>query len=81
MRFGDGALPRKRLGGRSLRTNATARSATTGATAGLWGRDAGMIAAHTRVIIDHFEIINEPDGRWAFLGSPQQYARVLHALV
>ena len=40
-----------------------------------------MIAAHTRVIIDHFEIINEPDGRWAFLGSPQQYARVLHALV
>jgi hypothetical protein len=45
----------------------------------LWGRDAGAIAAHTRGVIDDFEIINEPDGSWAFLGSPQQYAGILAA--
>jgi hypothetical protein len=45
----------------------------------LWSRQVGMIAAHTRAVIDEFEIINEPDGRWAFLGTPQQYARILHA--
>jgi len=44
-----------------------------------WGRDAGAIAAHTRGVIDDFEIINEPDGRWSFLGTPQQYARILAA--
>jgi hypothetical protein len=27
-----------------------------------WGRDAGLIAAHTRGVIDELEIINEPDG-------------------
>jgi hypothetical protein len=45
----------------------------------LWGRQAGLIAAHTRGVIDDFEIINEPDGAWAFLGSPQQYAAILSA--
>ena len=44
-----------------------------------WARDAGAIAAHTRGVIDDFEIINEPDGRWSFLGSPQQYAHILAA--
>jgi hypothetical protein len=44
---------------------------------GLWGREAGEIAAHTRGVINDFEIINEPDGSWAFLGTPQQYALVL----
>jgi hypothetical protein len=44
---------------------------------GLWGREAGEIAAHTRGVINDFEIINEPDGKWAFLGTPQQYATVL----
>ena len=44
-----------------------------------WGDLAGQIAAHTRGVIDDFEIINEPDGAWAFLGSPQQYARILAA--
>jgi hypothetical protein len=44
-----------------------------------WGRDAGAIAAHTRGVIDDFEIINEPDGRWSFLGTPQQYAHILAA--
>jgi hypothetical protein len=48
-------------------------------TAGSWGREAGLIAAHTRGVIDEFEIINEPDGRWAFLGSPRQYAAILAA--
>jgi hypothetical protein len=44
---------------------------------GLWGREAGEIAAYTRGVINDFEIINEPDGSWAFLGTPQQYALVL----
>ena len=44
-----------------------------------WGQEAGLIAAHTRGVIDDFEIINEPDGPWAFLGSPQQYAAILGA--
>jgi hypothetical protein len=43
-----------------------------------WGHDAGLIAAHTRGVIDDFEIINEPDGSW-FYGTPQQYARILSA--
>ncbi len=42
-----------------------------------WGRQAGIIAAHTRGVIDDFEIVNEPDGHWAFLGTPQQYAAML----
>jgi hypothetical protein len=45
----------------------------------LWGRQAGEIAAHTRGVINDFEIINEPDGSWAFLGTPQQYAQILSA--
>jgi hypothetical protein len=44
-----------------------------------WGRLAGQIAAHTRGVIDDFEIINEPDGTWAFLGTPEQYAAILAA--
>ena len=45
----------------------------------LWGEDAGAIAAHTRGVINDFEIINEPDGSWAFRGTPQQYAALLTA--
>jgi hypothetical protein len=48
-------------------------------TATAWGHDAGMIAAHTRGVIDDFEIINEPDGGWAFYGTPEQYAQILSA--
>jgi hypothetical protein len=44
-----------------------------------WGREAGLIAAHTRGVIDDFEIINEPDGPWAFLGTPKEYAQILGA--
>jgi hypothetical protein len=44
-----------------------------------WGRLAGVLARHTRGVIDDFEIINEPDGGWAFFGTPQQYAAILAA--
>jgi hypothetical protein len=44
-----------------------------------WGQDAGTVAAHTRGVIDDFEIINEPDGGWSFRGSAQQYAGILAA--
>lgn len=46
---------------------------------GLWAEEAGAIAAHTHGVINDFEIINEPDGSWAFLGTPQQYAAILTA--
>jgi hypothetical protein len=45
----------------------------------LWGRDAGLIAAHTRGVIDDFEIINEPDNGQFFYGTAQQYAHILSA--
>ena len=44
-----------------------------------WGQQAGAVAAHTRGVIDDFEIINEPDGGWAFHGTAQQYAGILAA--
>jgi hypothetical protein len=44
-----------------------------------WGRLAGRVAAHARGKIDHWEILNEPDGDWAFRGSAQDYARMLSA--
>jgi len=42
-----------------------------------WAQEAAAIAAHARGFIDDFEIVNEPDGTWAFRGSPQQYAGML----
>jgi len=42
-----------------------------------WAQETAAIAAHTRGFIDDFEIVNEPDGTWAFRGSPQQYAGML----
>ena len=44
---------------------------------GEFGRMAGQIAAHAGPAIDHWEIINEPDGEWAFEGSPEQYGWML----
>jgi hypothetical protein len=44
-----------------------------------WGDEAGLIAAHTRGVIDDFEVINEPDGAWSFYGTPEQYAQILSA--
>jgi hypothetical protein len=42
-----------------------------------YARIAGELAAHARGTISHWEILNEPDGGWAFYGSPQDYARML----
>jgi len=44
-----------------------------------WGQLAGEVAAHARGSIDHWEILNEPDARWAFTGSAEDYARMLSA--
>ena len=44
-----------------------------------FGRLAGEVAAHARGTISHWEIVNEPDGAWAFEGSPEDYARMLRA--
>jgi hypothetical protein len=44
-----------------------------------WGQEAGAVAAHTRGVIDDFEIINEPDGGWSFHGTAQKYAGILAA--
>ncbi len=46
---------------------------------GEYGRLAGELAAHARGTIAYWEILNEPDGRWAFEGTPEQYARMLSA--
>jgi hypothetical protein len=40
---------------------------------------AGEVAAHARDTISHWEIVNEPDGRWAVEGSREEYARMLRA--
>ena len=44
-----------------------------------WAQQAAAVARHTRGVIDDFEIVNEPDGSWAFLGSAQQYGAMLGA--
>ncbi len=44
-----------------------------------FGRLAGEVADHARDTIVRWEILNEPDGAWAFDGTPEQYARMLRA--
>jgi hypothetical protein len=44
-----------------------------------WKRMIWQMVAHTRGVIDTFEILNEPDGRWAFTGSAADYAKLLRA--
>jgi hypothetical protein len=44
-----------------------------------FGHLAAEVAAHARDTVTHWEILNEPDGAWAFDGTPEQYARVLRA--
>ena len=44
-----------------------------------YGRYAALIAERLAGVADHLEIVNEPDGKWAFKGSPQEYARMLEA--
>jgi hypothetical protein len=46
---------------------------------GEWGELAGEVAAHARGSIDRWEILNEPDARWAFTGSAEDYALMLSA--
>jgi hypothetical protein len=46
---------------------------------GEWGDLAGEVAHHAQGEIDNWEILNEPDARWAFLGSAEDYARMLSA--
>jgi hypothetical protein len=46
---------------------------------GEFGALAGVIAEHAKGTIGHWEIVNEPDGAWAFEGTPEQYARMLSA--
>jgi hypothetical protein len=44
-----------------------------------FGRLAGAVAAHARDTVTRWEILNEPDGAWAFDGTAEQYARMLRA--
>jgi hypothetical protein len=44
-----------------------------------FGRLAGEIAAHAAGTISHWEIVNEPDGEWAFEGTAEEYAAMLSA--
>ena len=44
-----------------------------------WARMVSKLAAHTRGVIDTFEILNEPDGSWAFTGTASDYATLLRA--
>ena len=40
-----------------------------------FGELAGEVADHARDTIRHWEIVNEPDGEWAFEGTAEEYAR------
>jgi hypothetical protein len=44
-----------------------------------FGRMSAAVAVHARDTVTHWEILNEPDGAWAFDGTPEQYARALRA--
>jgi hypothetical protein len=44
-----------------------------------FGALAGQAAKHAAGAIGHWEIVNEPDGDWAFEGTPEQYAAMLSA--
>jgi hypothetical protein len=44
-----------------------------------FGRLTAAVAAHARDTIVRWEIVNEPDGAWAFEGTPEEYARMLRA--
>ena len=43
----------------------------------VWKGMVSRMVAHTRGVIQTFEILNEPDGRWAFTGSAADYAELL----
>ncbi len=50
-----------------------------GGDSGFWlyGQMLEQLARRTRGVIDLFEIVNEPDGAWAFRGTAADYARML----
>jgi hypothetical protein len=54
-------------------------AAPAGADEHDFGALAGEVAGHTAGTIDHWEILNEPDGDWAWDGTADEYARVLSA--
>jgi hypothetical protein len=49
------------------------------ADTGEFGALAGAVAEHAAGTIRDWEIVNEPDGAWAFDGTPEQYAAMLSA--
>ena len=42
-----------------------------------YGEMLEQVARRTRGTIEHFEVVNEPDGAWAFRGTAADYARML----
>ena len=40
---------------------------------------SGEVVEHAGSAIDHWEVLNEPDGDWAFAGTAEDYARILSA--
>jgi hypothetical protein len=40
---------------------------------------SGEVVEHAGGAIDHWEVLNEPDGDWAFAGTAEDYARILSA--
>lgn len=44
-----------------------------------FGELAGEVAEYAKDSIRHWEIVNEPDGEWAFEGTPEEYAAMLSA--
>jgi hypothetical protein len=52
---------------------------TCGVDPRAFGLLVGELAARTAGAVQAFEIVNEPDGRWAFSGTPEQYAHMLAA--
>ncbi len=43
----------------------------------LYGQMLEQLARRTRGVVELFEIVNEPDGAWAFKGTAADYARML----
>jgi hypothetical protein len=44
-----------------------------------FGTWSGQVAEHAGSAIDHWEVLNEPDGDWAWDGTPERYAQMLGA--
>jgi hypothetical protein len=44
-----------------------------------FGHQSGEVAQHAGGAIGHWEVLNEPDGDWAWGGSAEEYARMLNA--